>query len=78
MKEITRKSAGVVFESDVLAFIDRMAAEQQRNRSFIINAIIRFYARQLQLQAVQPEVNPGAPKSNSALNPAGELMRISF
>jgi hypothetical protein len=78
MKEITRKSAGVVFESDVLAFIDQMAAEQQRNRSFIINAIVRFYARQLQQQAVQPEVNPGVPKSNSALSPAGEVMRINF
>lgn len=34
-----------MFESDVLAFIDRMAAEQQRNRSFIINQVIRHFAR---------------------------------
>jgi len=45
MKEIKRVSAGVMFESDVLKYIDRIAAEQQRNRSFIINRIIRQYAR---------------------------------
>ena len=47
MKEttITRISAGVMFESDVLLFIDRLAAEQQRHRSFIINRIIRYYSR---------------------------------
>jgi len=48
MKEIKRVSAGVMFESDVLHFIDQLAAAQQRNRSFIINSIIRYYSRMIQ------------------------------
>ena len=47
MDKIIRKSAGVKFESDVLAFVDRLAREQQRSRSFIINAILRWYAKWL-------------------------------
>jgi hypothetical protein len=78
MNEITRISAGVVFESDALAFVDQLAAEQQRNRSFIINAIIRYYARQLQQQALKLEGSPVDPKSNISLSPAGEMMRINF
>ena len=54
MKEIKRISAGVMFESDVLHFIDRLAAEQQRNRSFIINHVIQHYCRMRQL-AIQVE-----------------------
>ena len=50
MKEIKRVSAGVKFESDVLQFVDLLAAEHQRNRSFIINQILRAYARMLQQQ----------------------------
>ena len=46
MEKIIRKSAGVKFESDVLAFVDQLAREQQRSRSFIINALVRWYARQ--------------------------------
>ena len=38
-----------MFESDVLHFIDRLAAEQQRNRSFIINHVIRHFCRLSQL-----------------------------
>ena len=38
------------FESDVLRFVDLLAAEHQRNRSFIINQILRAYARMLQQQ----------------------------
>lgn len=45
MEKIIRKSAGVKFESDVLAFVDQLAREQQRSRSFMINAMIRWYAR---------------------------------
>lgn len=52
-----RKSAGVKFESDVLDFIDRMAREQQRSRSFIINAILRWYSKWLVEQ--QSKVEPG-------------------
>ncbi|MFO1486400.1 MAG: hypothetical protein U1F71_23760 [Verrucomicrobiaceae bacterium] len=47
MQKIVRTSAGVKFESDVLAFIDSLAREQQRSRSFIINAILRWYSRWL-------------------------------
>lgn len=47
MEKITRKSAGVKFESDVLGFIDGLAREQQRSRSFIINAILRWYSKWL-------------------------------
>lgn len=50
MKEIKRVSAGVKFESDALRFVDLLAAEHQRNRSFVINQIIRAYARMLQQQ----------------------------
>jgi predicted transcriptional regulator len=53
MEKIVRKSAGVKFESDVLAFIDQLAREQQRSRSFIINAILRWYAKWLGEQAQQ-------------------------
>lgn len=47
MEKIIRKSAGVKFESDVLAFIDQLAREQQRSRSFIINSILRWYGKWL-------------------------------
>jgi hypothetical protein len=68
MKEIKRVSAGVMFESDVLAFIDQLASTQQRNRSFIINNIIRYYSRMTQPVAAQPEpavslLNPQSPEA---------------
>ena len=47
MEKIVRKSAGVKFESDVLMFIDQLAHEQQRSRSFIINSILRWYGKWL-------------------------------
>lgn len=53
MEKIIRKSAGVKFESDVLSFIDQLAREQQRSRSFIINAILRWYAKWLAEQQEQ-------------------------
>jgi predicted transcriptional regulator len=53
MEKIIRKSAGVKFESDVLDFIDGLAREQQRSRSFIINAILRWYSKWLIEQAQQ-------------------------
>jgi len=56
MDKIERVSAGVKFESDVLLTLDRMAEEHQRTRSFIINAIIRWYARQIvELQQAERE-----------------------
>lgn len=45
MNCIERRSAGVKFESDMMEFVDRLAREQQRSRSFVINAILRWYAR---------------------------------
>ncbi len=60
MQKITRISAGVKFESDVLVFIDRLAREQQRSRSFIINAIVRWYRRRMEeeLRKVEPQKMP--------------------
>tara|TARA_R110002049_G_scaffold26590_1_gene92402 strand:+ start:21 stop:191 length:171 start_codon:yes stop_codon:yes gene_type:complete len=40
----------VKFESDVLEFVDQLAREQQRSRSFIINSMVRWYARWLEEQ----------------------------
>lgn len=59
MEKIIRKSAGVKFESDVLMFIDQMAREQQRSRSFIINSILRWYGKWL----VEQSAKVDAPKS---------------
>ncbi len=53
MEKIIRKSAGVKFESDVLEFVDQLAREQQRSRSFTINAILRWYAKWLAEQQEQ-------------------------
>ena len=61
MKEIKRVSAGVMFESDVLAFIDHLAFTQQRNRSFIVNSIIRYYARITQPVATEQESDVSLP-----------------
>ena len=55
MEKIIRKSAGVKFESDVLTFVDRLAREQQRSRSFIINAILRWYSKWLDEQKQKVE-----------------------
>ena len=56
MKKIERISAGVKFESDVLMILDRIAFEQQRTRSFIINAIVRWYVRHMdELQRTEQE-----------------------
>ena len=60
MEKIIRKSAGVKFESDVLAFIDQLAREQQRSRSFIINSILRWYGKWLTEQ--NPKVEAGKPE----------------
>jgi len=61
MEKIVRKSAGVKFESDVLAFIDRLAHEQQRSRSFIINAILRWYSKWLAEQQSKVEAEQEQP-----------------
>ena len=56
MPEITRISAGVIFESDVLFYVDRLAGEQGRSRSFIISQIIRVYARMAGMEPQPPEM----------------------
>lgn len=61
MEKIVRKSAGVKFESDVLAFINRLAREQQRSRSFIINAILRGYSKWLVEQQAKVEAEQDQP-----------------
>jgi hypothetical protein len=38
--------AGVAFDPDVLEYLRRLCAEFRRDRSFIINAIVRDHARQ--------------------------------
>ena len=42
----TRIAAGVAFDRDVLEYLRRLCTEAQRDRSFIINAIVREHARQ--------------------------------
>lgn len=61
MEKIIRKSAGVKFESDVLVFIDRLAHEQQRSRSFIINAVFRWYAKWLMEQQQKVDAAKSEP-----------------
>lgn len=39
-------STGVNLETEVVAFLNRLAAQEERPRSFIINRIIRDYAEQ--------------------------------
>lgn len=61
MQKIIRKSAGVKFEIDVLEFIDRLAREQQRSRSFIINSILRWYGNWLEEQKSKVETGRQEP-----------------
>ena len=37
-------STGVNLETEVVEFLDRLAAQEERPRSFIINRIVRDYA----------------------------------
>ena len=41
-----RIAAGVAFDQDVLEYLRRLCQENQRDRSFIINALVREHARQ--------------------------------
>ena len=59
MEKIKRTSAGVKFESDVLDFVDHLAQHQQRSRSFIINTVVRWYAKTL---AEQQKVAANTPE----------------
>jgi metal-responsive CopG/Arc/MetJ family transcriptional regulator len=57
METIRRIPAGVMFESDVLAYVDLLAAEHRRSRSFIINVIVRTYAREQEQRRQQLETS---------------------
>ena len=46
-------TTGVVFEPEVMAFIKRLAREEERNQSTVINRIIRDFA-QRQGELLQP------------------------
>ena len=43
-------AAGVAFDPEVLEYLRRVCTEFQRDRSFVINAIIRDYAQQQQVR----------------------------
>ena len=75
MKEIKRVSAGVMFESDVLNFVDQLATAQQRNRSFIINSIIRYYSRMTQSPT---PVEPPQPDLLQKPQPTAAIHSINF
>lgn len=38
-------TAGVNFDPDVLRYLDKLSAEEDRPRSYIVNKIIRDYAK---------------------------------
>ena len=44
----SKTAAGVAFDPDVLEFLRDVCTEFRRDRSFVINAIVRDYARQQQ------------------------------
>ncbi|MES2595768.1 MAG: hypothetical protein V4662_10555 [Verrucomicrobiota bacterium] len=61
MQKIMRKTAGVIFESDVLEFVDSLARDEQRSRSFIVNSILRWYGKWLQEQKTKVEPKKETP-----------------
>jgi len=46
----TKKAAGVAFDPDVLDYLRRLCEAHQRDRSYLINAIIRDHAVEWQLK----------------------------
>ena len=48
-------AAGVAFEPDVLEFLSRLCTEFHRDRSFVINAIVRDYAKHQQTKPRKKE-----------------------
>jgi predicted transcriptional regulator len=65
MQKIMRKTAGVIFESDVLEFVDSLARDKQRSRSFIINSVMRWYGKWLADQKAKVE----AARQDKAIQP---------
>ena len=58
MNDIKRVPAGVMFESDALAFVDSLAFQNQKSRSVTINVIIRAFMKQ---QMQNPKVEEPKP-----------------
>lgn len=50
-----RFGAGVAFDQDVLEYLRRLCEEFQRDRSFIINAIVREHAKRNLERVKKPE-----------------------
>ena len=50
-----RIGAGVAFDRDVLDYLRLVCAEQRRDRSFVINAIVREHAAQKLSRSSKPE-----------------------
>ena len=47
--------AGVAFDPDVLEYLRRVCTEFQRDRSFVINAIVREHAQRQQARSRKRE-----------------------
>ena len=60
-------TTGVVFEPEVMAFIKRLAREEERNQSTVINRIIRDFARRQgePLTAAAPSLSAAQTESDS-------------
>ncbi len=54
-KDTSYISTGINLERDVLEFVDGLAEEDERSRSYIINRIIREYAKQKGAKLLPPE-----------------------
>lgn len=65
MTETKRRSAGVVFEPDVLVYLNELIASSQYTRSFIVNQIIREFAR----TKSAPEGEAPAPAAQAVIKP---------
>ncbi len=52
-------STGVSLEPDVVDYLERLTAQANLNRSWVLNAIVREYARLAQSRGITP---PGLPE----------------
>lgn len=63
-------STGVNLETEVVEFLDRLAAQEERPRSFLINRIIRDYAERtgtpLQRKRPDEEASPVFTETTTA------------
>jgi hypothetical protein len=63
MPKPKKRAAGVMFDSDVLAFLAGLAGSEGRSRSWLINYIIRHYAQQLAAKRKDAAKKLSAPAS---------------